>query len=522
MDDGVRDLGSVVRGREHARGFVRAHIDPRPRRDAGIRHTALGRRRPDAAGREPAGQREERTIFVGMGEHAADGTVERQLDLGHGTAPIEPAQAMDAAIHDAQVEAVACAGQVLDDGRTLRHHFRGAREARRGCTGLDDAAARRTFVGDEIQILAVELRGGHLVVELGHFLPVRASGEHIGERRDVEPGLPPHIGECQQRISGTGIGYDIGHLDGFEVDPPNESSMHQDGVVRGAGAQSMKARAAVQKALRRIDRAGQLVIEEPRAIVEPLRDRRLGVWNTFRQHSSIGHGQYVQRRILAPVLRQSVHDVSSVGRGLPPIHGEVAGARHQRRGVDQHPVMAAASQDELVVVSARGSLLDEEQAPGPLNLVGQHRVAGHLLNSREKRRAAGQVVQDRARVPVLPLEERQPIGILVVFHPAVRIGDRLAEIRVACHLDPRHGRRRHLSVAGRGPRRRCAARCRVRRSIRAPPRRQCGGREGARARRKKVTPIKEFGHANRSSCRASSMGRRQGVENIVIFRAWSS
>lgn len=131
MDQRVGNLGSVMRSREHPRRLVRAHIDAGPRRDAGIGHTAVRRHRPNAAGREPAGQRDQRAILGVVGEHGTDGPVERQRDLGHAAAAIEPAQPMNAAVHDAQVEAVERAGHVLDDRRALRNHFRCGAKIRR-------------------------------------------------------------------------------------------------------------------------------------------------------------------------------------------------------------------------------------------------------------------------------------------------------------------------------------------------------------------------------------------------------
>jgi len=271
--------------------------------------------------------------------------------------------------------------------------------------------------------------------------------------------------------------------------------MHQDRIVRGVRAQPMKARAAVEEALRSIDRTGQLVVKESRRIVEPLRNRRLGVRDAVRQHAAIGDGEHVQRRILASVPRQSVHDVSSVGRCLPPIHGPMPAARHERGGIDQHPVTAAAAHEQLEVVGARGPLLNEGETARALNLVGQHRVAGHLLNACEQRGTPGKGVEDGAGMPVLTFEERQPISILVVLHPAVWILERLAEIGIANDLDPRHGCGRHPLAARPTPHGRHAIRRRVRRGVQGLPEGQGRARERTGGGHQKAAPIKEFAHS---------------------------
>ena len=321
MNQGVGNAHAVARRGEQPGGFVGAHIEGGLRRDAGVRDASRGRDGPNAARREPAAELQQRTVLRGVGENPVDGAVERQFDGGHGTVSSQTAQTVNATVHDAQIEAVARPGHVLDHHRSLRHDFGRGREIRCRCAGLENSSARRAPVGDDVEILPIDLRRGDLILEIRDLHPARLVAEHVRERRDIQPRLRPHVGEGQEHEPGSRKGHDEGHLDGIEVDPRDPIPLHQDGVVCGTRSEPVKARAAVEEALRRIDGARQLVVKEARAVVEPLRRRGLRVLDAFRQHPPRVDGQHVQRRILAPILGQPIRNVPAIRRGLPPIHG---------------------------------------------------------------------------------------------------------------------------------------------------------------------------------------------------------
>ncbi len=221
-----------------------------------------------------------------------------------------------------------------------------------------------------------------------------------------------------------------------------EPALHQNGIARGIGSEPVEARLAVEIALGRIDLAGELVVEEAAAVVEPRRVRALGVGDALGQVGPVRGLHHVQDRILAPVLRQAVDDVRAVGRGVPPVERQMAGGARERGGIDEHAPHAALLDEQPEVVGARRPLLDEQPPAGALYTARERDIARELLDVREQRFPARYRVEHRARVRVLSLEIGQPLRVLVGLHPAVRITQRLAEIAVGHDRDARHRRRR--------------------------------------------------------------------------------
>jgi hypothetical protein len=235
-------------------------------------------------------------------------------------------------------------------------------------------------------------------------------------------------------------GRDIRHLDPLVVDARHEAAFHEDGIGGRIGAQAMEARLAVEKPLRRIHGTGELVVEKAAAVIQPLRIRRLGVHNRLGQVGARRHVEHVERGILAAVLRQSVHYVPPVRRGIPPIERHVTLGVAHGGGIDQYPrlVSRPAAHEELVIIGTERTLLIEQGSSGPLDPRRRDRIARELPDSREQRGPIRQCVEHGAGVIVLSLQEGQPLRVLVVLHPAIRIAQRFAEIRISDHVDARH------------------------------------------------------------------------------------
>src|SRR5438270_9331021 len=126
--------------------------------------------------------------------------------------------------------------------------------------------------------------------------------------------------------------------------------------------------------------------------------------------------------------------------------------RAEERRVDEHAGDAALLYEQLEVLGARRTLLEEQLAAGAAREARRGRISRELLDALQEPLTPGDGVENRARVLVLALEEGQPLSVLVVLHPAVRIAQRLAEIRVPHDVDARHPRGRHAhGRRGRSP-----------------------------------------------------------------------
>ena len=202
----------------------------------------------------------------------------------------------------------------------------------------------------------------------------------------------------------------------------------------------MEPRLAVEVALRGGNRCGQLVVEEAAAVLEPAGLRLFGVGDALGQVGAVGHVEHVQDRVLAAIAGDAVDHALAVRGGLPPVQRLVGRSAAAGRRVDEHPVDAALRDEQLEVVGTGRALLEEQPAAGALHRAGDGRVTGELLDALQQRGAPRDQVEHRARVRILSLEERQPVGVLGILHPAVRIAHGLAEVGVLHHRDARHGR----------------------------------------------------------------------------------
>jgi hypothetical protein len=92
--------------------------------------------------------------------------------------------------------------------------------------------------------------------------------------------------------------------------------------------------------------------------------------------------------------------------------------------------------------------VDESESAGALHAGSRDGLAGELFDALEERRAAGERVDDGARVVVLAFQVRQPVRILAVLHPAIGIADGFAEVGVLDHFDARDRRGRDRVFGG--------------------------------------------------------------------------
>ena len=116
------------------------------------------------------------------------------------------------------------------------------------------------------------------------------------------------------------------------------------------------------------------------------------------------------------------------------------------RRLRKRAVLSDLAHEQLVVVGAGRALLVEQASSGAANRTGGGDVAGQLLDAFQQWFPCGQLVEYRSGIGVPPSKEGQPVRILVVLHPAIGIGDPLAEVRVGYRLDPGDRRR---AVRGR-------------------------------------------------------------------------
>src|SRR5882757_3121831 len=104
VDQAIRNFHAVFgRGKEAFR-LVTAHIDRGLWRNPGVGEFASGIDRPNAGRREPAGEKDERAIFIRGREYFADGAIKWQRDVTDMAIPIYPAQSMDPTIHHFEIE----------------------------------------------------------------------------------------------------------------------------------------------------------------------------------------------------------------------------------------------------------------------------------------------------------------------------------------------------------------------------------------------------------------------------------
>src|SRR5215472_7526374 len=112
---------------------------------------------------------------------------------------------------------------------------------------------------------------------------------------------------------------DVGTLDVLEHDARIMTTRHDHGIVLGIAADAVESSARVEETLGRADLAGKLVVEEARAVGEPVRLCCLGVGNALGKYRPAFYIHDFENRILAAVLRDSVDDLAAVGRSFPPI-----------------------------------------------------------------------------------------------------------------------------------------------------------------------------------------------------------
>ena len=172
----------------------------------------------------------------------------------------------------------------------------------------------------------------------------------------------------------------------------------------------------------------------------------------LRARSRIEHGQV---GIFGAALGDADRDPRAVGRGGEEVDRILlAAVRHaQRRDIDELADLAVGLADEQVEIVRSGRALLVEDAPAEtLNACDHVGAAGEGGDLVSERLAAGDRVQHAARVAALRLHPVDRARILLVFHIAIGIDDRRAEIAVGDRLlwRRRWGRQRRGKRDGGG------------------------------------------------------------------------
>ena len=138
----------------------------------------------------------------------------------------------------------------------MRHDFGGVGNLRLGRARLQQSPARCAFVDQQIKIVADHLESGELVVKARDRFPGSMTRECIFQRRDQEPHLRSHVGENKKHLVRARISLNERGLDPIVIDAGNQASLHQDRIGSGLGAEAMKTRLTIEKALRGADLVG--------------------------------------------------------------------------------------------------------------------------------------------------------------------------------------------------------------------------------------------------------------------------
>ena len=101
MDEGVRNPGAVLGGREGARRVVGADVDVGLGRQACIDDLSRLIDRPHSSRGEPTREVQQHAVVLRIGKDATDRSVERKGDVRTAVVGAQPAKAIDAAVHDA-------------------------------------------------------------------------------------------------------------------------------------------------------------------------------------------------------------------------------------------------------------------------------------------------------------------------------------------------------------------------------------------------------------------------------------
>ncbi len=122
---------------------------------------------------------------------------------------------------------------------------------------------------------------------------MRPVGDCVGKGSNEQARLGSNVGEREHGVARARKGVDERHLDPLVDDLRVRASLHEDRIRGGVGTELVEARLAVEEAFGRVDLAGELVIEESAAVIEPLWRGVLCVGDLFRQVAAVGHVEHV-------------------------------------------------------------------------------------------------------------------------------------------------------------------------------------------------------------------------------------
>src|SRR6476660_203139 len=94
VDQAIRNFHAVFSCGKEAFRLVTAHIDRGLWRNAGVGELATRIDRPNAGGREPAGEKDKRATFIRGGEYVPDGAIKWQRDVSAMAIPTHTAQSV--------------------------------------------------------------------------------------------------------------------------------------------------------------------------------------------------------------------------------------------------------------------------------------------------------------------------------------------------------------------------------------------------------------------------------------------
>ena len=452
-----RHPGAVTRSDGEAHRLVGRQVQRRRWRQ---RHAlgAAGHRvvAEHAERQQPSGAVQPQAVFGWAGAHARDRTLPGQWHRRQRTAAGQLAHGVVTAVQVAHVQAVARQHDAFDHQRAFGHHHRGLavrglRQRRAQHLAVLGAAGRQ-----QVQVGAVEGEVDHLVVERADRLPLRLAGHQIGQAGHVQRVLAPHATLHQQQHEVARLGRQhVGELVGRHLHRGVLATPHHDRVVFRVGVQAVQQRRPVLVVVDRagLAQVGHAPVEEATAVGQPGRLRVLRATDALRQHARRGHLHHVCHRVLAARRRQAVDHPLAVGRRRPPVQRQVntTVALHRRR-VDQDAFGAshAGAHRELEVVGPGRPHLVEQLPAGRAHAISHRIAARQGADARLQHVPAGDRAQHLARMRVLALHEGLPVAVLGVLHPAVRVGDRLAEEGLGDRFDAGHRRATTGGCAGLG------------------------------------------------------------------------
>ena len=163
---------------------------------------------------------------------------------------------------------------------------------------------------------------GDFVGEVRHYAASGPSGEDVRERGDQQAHSLRTSAEHQESMARAEEGCYVGS-GCCRTLRRVEAALHEDRITGRVAAQAVEARLAVEVALRGVDLAGELIVEETAAVIEPLRIGRLPCRGSRRAGPPVGDPSGHAGPILAAILGEPVATRVPSGEAMPPVERQV-------------------------------------------------------------------------------------------------------------------------------------------------------------------------------------------------------